>query len=227
MVENQSGGLVVSAPGLLVKDQNPNGYAETIHLLNGPQHGALTGITANNGSFNYAPSTHFYGTDEFTYCLSVVDPTVGTLYSNVATVTINVLEVTLPPVANPDQNTLNENTTLTEVAPGVLANDADPNGNLLTAIPDTPPQHGIVSLALNGSFVYTPNANYFGTDSFTYFANNGSLNSLSPATVTLTVNEVPIPPTAGNNSFAMIENQTGGLVVAAPGLLVNDQNLNQ
>ena len=97
-----------------------------------------------------------------------------------------------PPVAVNDAYTLNENTTLAISAPGVLANDSDPDGDALTAVLVSPPTHGSVILRADGSFSYTPQHNYvsaLGVDTFTYQANDGLANSTT-ATVTLTVNPV-------------------------------------
>jgi VCBS repeat-containing protein len=78
----------------------------------------------------------------------------------------------------------------------LLANDTDPEGQPLTAILQSGPGSGSLTLNSNGSFTYTPNADFNGTDSFTYFANDGTANSNLAATVTITVNQVPDPPTA-------------------------------
>ncbi|HSH01071.1 MAG TPA: LamG-like jellyroll fold domain-containing protein [Anaerolineae bacterium] len=51
---------------------------------------------------------------------------------------------------------------------GVLANDNDPYGDNLTAILQTPPANGTVTLNADGSFTYTPTVGFYGTDSFTY-----------------------------------------------------------
>jgi VCBS repeat-containing protein len=77
---------------------------------------------------------------------------------------------------------------------GVLLNDSDPNGNLLTANLVSGPSHGTLTLLPNGAFTYTPNANFNGVDSFTYKANDGTYDS-NVATVTITVNPVNDPPT--------------------------------
>jgi hypothetical protein len=84
--------------------------------------------------------------------------------------------------------------TLYVVAPGVLVNDTDPDGYPLTAVLDNNVSHGTLELHPDGSFFYSPSDdNFSGTDQFTYFANNGALNSLSPATVILHVKPgVPI-----------------------------------
>jgi ELWxxDGT repeat protein len=68
----------------------------------------------------------------------------------------------------------------------VLTNDRDPNGNPLTAALVTGPTKGTLTLNANGTFSYRPNAGFIGTDSFTYRASDGLLQS-TPATVTITV----------------------------------------
>ncbi|HOD51992.1 MAG TPA: tandem-95 repeat protein, partial [Candidatus Hydrogenedentes bacterium] len=111
----------------------------------------------------------------------------------------SVLETSIPeqsaPVANPDSYTVPEDQTLTIVAPGVLGNDTDAEGNALAAVLVTGPGHGALTFNADGSFVYTPAANYNGADSFTYRANDGSLDS-NEAAVTITVTPVNDAPVA-------------------------------
>jgi hypothetical protein len=76
--------------------------------------------------------------------------------------------------------------TLTVAAPGVLANDSDVLDRSLTASKASNPAHGALTFNANGSFTYTPDAAYSGTDTFTYKANNGATDS-APCTVTITV----------------------------------------
>src|SRR5262249_49435750 len=84
---------------------------------------------------------------------------------------------------------------------GVLGNDTDPDGDLLHALLVTGPAHGTVTLNPDGTFTYTPSPNFNGIDSFTYKANDGSLDS-NVATVTITVNPVNDAP-----SFSVGPNQ--------------------
>ena len=76
-----------------------------------------------------------------------------------------------------DTYTPTEDTPLTVAAAGVLANDTDADGDTLTAVLVTGPTHGTLTLNADGSFTYTPAANYNGTDSFTYQANDGTADS--------------------------------------------------
>src|SRR5206468_629563 len=84
------------------------------------------------------------------------------------------------------------------------------------------PAHGSLTFSTNGSFIYTPAANYNGSDAFTYQASDGQTLS-APVTVTLTVNAVNDAPVAVNDSFAIDEDTA--LVIAAPGVLANDSDV--
>lgn len=106
-------------------------------------------------------------------------------------VTMHVVsDLNQAPVAVADAYTMNEDETLTVVAPGVLTNDSDPDSDPITAVLVSDVTNGTLALAADGSFVYTPDADYFGTDTFTYKANDGELDS-NVVTVTITINDVP------------------------------------
>ncbi len=175
-----------------------------------PAHGSLA--LQSGGSFTYTPTANYGGPDSFTF--RAFD---GQAYSNVATVSITVAA---PPTANNDSYTTAENATLSVAAPGVLANDTDPNGLPLTALRVANPGHGTLTLNADGSFTYTPTTNFFGFDSFTYQASDGSTTS-NVATVTLTVGG---PPVATNDSYSTAENTA--VSIAAPGVLGNDTDPN-
>jgi VCBS repeat-containing protein len=102
-----------------------------------------------------------------------------------------------PPVANPDSYGTNEDTTLTIAAPGVLGNDNDPDSDPLTAVKQSDPAHGNVTLNSNGGYTYIPTTNYFGSDSFTYKAYDGDLYS-DTTTVTIDINTVNDAPVVTN-----------------------------
>lgn len=74
----------------------------------------------------------------------------------------------------------------TVAAPGVLANDSDPDGNPLTAQLVSNPANGTLAFNQDGSFSYTPNKKFKGQDSFVYKATDGKGGS-NEATVTVTV----------------------------------------
>ena len=116
------------------------------------------------------------------------------------------------PVATDDAYSTPLNTTLTVAAPGVLANDTDADGNPLTAAVVATVTHGTLALASTGGFTYTPTSGYTGPDSFTYRANDGTVNS-NTATVSLTVS-------AASSNLGLSLNGSTQYVTfgAAPGL---------
>jgi Bacterial Ig domain len=150
-------------------------------------HGTLV-FSQVDGSFTYNPFANFNGDDTFTYFVTDgTTPEVGPV-----TVTIHVVPFDDPPVAQPESYTLDEDTSLTVGTPGVLQNDTDidtaPAG--LTAQIVTPPTHAqVFTLNPDGSFNYTPVANFFGKDTFTYHAKDATGPS-NDVVVTLNVRPV-------------------------------------
>lgn len=92
-----------------------------------------------------------------------------------------------PPIATSDAYSVNEDRTLNVPAPGVLANDRDPDGDILTVSAHTNPSHGTLAIQSDGAFSYTPETHYNGTDAFTYTVSDGHGHSAS-ARVSITVN---------------------------------------
>ena len=124
-----------------------------------------------------------------------------------------------PPVATDDSFNGTEDTPLTAAAPGVLANDTDADGNPLSAILVSGPSHGTLALQPDGSFTYTPAANFSGADAFTYKANDGSGDS-NVATVSIAIAATNDLPVATADAYATSEGTV--LTVSAPGVLAND-----
>ena len=219
--------LIVSGPGVLANDVDPAGLALTAVLDVGPTHGTLA--LQSNGGFTYTPNANFLGTDTFFY-------DAFNTASNSAGGAVSIVVGALPPpppppppppvnhapVASNDSYTTAQNTALTVAGPGILGNDTDSDGNsILVGKADTA-SHGTVSVQPGGSFVYTPDAGYIGTDSFDYFITDGSLASNS-ATVFINVtaagNHAPV---AVDDSFSTASNTV--LTIAGPGVLANDSD---
>ena len=211
---NEGGTLTVAAPGVLGNDTDPDSPSLTAVLVSGPAH--ATSFTFNaNGSFSYVHDGSETTSDSFTYKAND-----GSLDSNIATVFITVNPVNDAPVAVNDSYNVNEGGTLSVPAPGVLGNDTDPDSPTLNAVLVSGPAHASsFALNANGSFTYVHDGSETTTDSFTYKANDGSLDS-NVATVTITINPVNDAPTAVNDSYNV--NEGGTLNVAAPGVLGND-----
>ena len=195
---------VAASSGVLTNDSDVDGDALTAFVAAAPAHGTLT-LNAN-GSFLYLPTTNFIGTDSFGYRVSD-----GFANSGIATVSITILAPpNSAPVAQADSYATFKNTALNVAAvSGVLANDADADGNPLTATLFTPPAHGTLTFNPNGGFLYTPAANFTGLDTFNYRASDGLALSVS-TTVTIAINEPPhtnTPPVAQGDYFVTTRNR--------------------
>ena len=197
--------LSVAAAGVLANDRDVDGDPLSAILINGPAHGSLS-LDAQ-GSFTYTPAADFNGTDTFTYQAGD-----GALISDPTTVTLTITPVNDAPVALTDAYTTAEDTPLSVAAAGVLANDSDVDGDPLSAILINGPAHGSLSLDAQGSFTYTPAADFNGTDTFTYQAGDGALTS-DPTTVTLTITPVNDAPVAVTDAYTTAEDTP--LTVAA------------
>ncbi|MBI1375766.1 MAG: tandem-95 repeat protein [Phycisphaera sp.] len=121
-----------------------------------------------------------------------------------------------------DAYEVDEDNTLTVTdALGVLANDSDvDDGQTLTAVLQQDVSHGTLTLNADGSFTYTPDANYHGPDSFIYVANDGTDDS-NGAVVTLTIHSVNDPVVAVDDGVFVVP-YGAPLAFNGPLLLQND-----
>jgi hypothetical protein len=173
--------LNVAAPGVIGNDPDVEHDTLTATLVSGPGHAASFGLNSD-GSFHYTPAASFHGQDSFTYRVSD-----GEFESNTATVRITVNAANHPPGAAADAYTTTVKTTLTVAAPGVLANDSDPDGDALSAVLVAGPSHGTLTLNPDGSFSYIPATGFAGADTFTYRASDGlAVSAAAPVTLTVT-----------------------------------------
>ena len=189
--------------------------------------GTLTSVNTALTGLAFAPSSNFAGTATLTMTTTDQGSTgAGGALSDTDTISITVTGVNDVPIGLTENYTLSEDTPLSvSAAQGVLANDGDPNdtpSNTLSAVKITDPLQGTLSLNADGSFTYTPVANYNGLDSFQYQVqdnggiSNGGSNLGNTVTVNLTVtavNDAPVNslPAAQstNEDFAKIF--SGGL----------------
>lgn len=115
-----------------------------------------------------------------------------------------LLQGNASPLPLPDTYSVIEDGELVIAAPGVLGNDSDPNGDLLTVSLAAAPEHGDVALAADGSFVYTPHAGYDGIDSFAYAVADGQ-GGVAAGTVEITVTNINTPPVIETNAFRIAQ----------------------
>ncbi len=116
---------------------------------------------------------------------------------------VEAATISSTPLAIDDAYSLNEDGALVVPVAGVLTNDSDADSDPLTALLVSGTSNGGLVFNADGSFTYTPNSNFNGTDSFTYRAFDG-LGTSNLATVTITVNSVNDAPVAFNNSYSTL-----------------------
>jgi len=102
------------------------------------------------------------------------------------------------PLAVDDSYIVQAGHVLTIAAPGLLANDSDPDSDPLTVASFIQPLHGTVSLGQDGSFTYTPFAGFYGIDSWDYTISDGLSSDratvtieVQPATETIRIGDAP------------------------------------
>jgi gliding motility-associated-like protein len=163
----------------------------TFILFNQPSHGTLTGTAPN---LTYTPDPNYYGTDSFAF---YVDD--GNDGSNTGYITINVVPVNDDPVSSDVNVTTPEDTPVT-----VNLSASDVDGNSLTYSIVDAPQHGTLSCNNCANPIYTPSLNYYGSDSFTFKANDGTVDS-NISTVSITITPVNDAPIADNQTVTVQE----------------------
>ena len=126
-----------------------------------------------------------------------------------AVITINDDDTS--PVANDDVYTTGEDTALVIPVSGVLVNDTDADGDVLSTISNTAPSNGSVTLNADGSFTYVPDANFNGTDSFEYTITDGYN---APSTATVTINITPDVPTVSVSGSTVEEGSLAKFTVS-------------
>jgi VCBS repeat-containing protein len=197
---------------VLANDTDVDGSLDTTSVtVTTAASNGTTNVDPVTGEITYTPNASYVGGDSFVY--QVCDTGTPVL-CDTATVTMTVTVTNDPPVANDDGYTTDEDTLLTVSAPGVLGNDTDGDGDPLTAVLETGSSNGSLTFNTEGSFSYTPDADFNGTDTFTYRANDGLVDS-NVATVTITVNAVNDGPVAEDQSVSTDEDVAVGITLTA------------
>ena len=194
---------------------NDDGPATLVYaIVSQPAEG--TAVYNGDGTFTFSPGTAFQdlGVGESraaTFQYKATDSHGAD--SNPATVRVFVQGTNDVPVATEDRFAAARNSVLVVGAPGVLGNDRDVDGDLLTATLVSGPASGTLDLRADGSFTYTPVTDFTGNVSFTYKSNDGRADS-NTVTVTLAVT---IAPVANDDSVITVQDRITPIAV-----LVND-----
>jgi len=195
--DSQSNFLDVLANDLITPDTN-----ETLRIVSvgSTSHGGTVTIAPNGTHLLYTPPAGFSGNETFSY--TIRDRAAGDASGLQSTASVMMtVETVARPTARPDTATVQEDSTANAVQ--VLAND-DPvvtGGTLRVVLVTQSKFGGTVTIAGGGTHVlYTPAANFFGEDTFTYTVEEVD-GERATASVTMTVQNVNDPPTANDDTY--------------------------
>ncbi|NQD38888.1 tandem-95 repeat protein [Permianibacter sp. IMCC34836] len=175
-------------------------------LATGAAHGTV--VVNADGTYAFTPNANFNGNDSFT--VTVSDGHGGT---DTFTVNVTVNPVNDAPVGVDTSITTNEDTVVTGT---LLATDVE-NDALSFALA-TGPAHGSVTVNADGTYAFTPNANFNGSDSFTVTVNDGHGGS-DVITVNVAVTPVNDAPTATAVNLGAVLEDSGAFTITAANLL--------
>ena len=194
--------LLISALG---NDSDVDGTLDvtTVTITSQPSNGSVS-VNGTTGWMTYTPSVNYFGADSFTY---TVEDNLG-LASNTATVNIGITAFNDAPIAN-DQSV----NTAEETALSITLTATDVDSTTLNYQVMDYPAYGNLS-GSGANLLYTPFDDFDGNDSFTFFANDGELNS-EPATVNITVTPVNDVPVVEDQSHTVVEDTILNMVLTA------------
>ena len=173
----------------------------TFSIDSQPSNGTLTGVPP--GPLTYTPDGDYSGTDQFSF--RVYD---GTLYSDLAIISMTVSPLNDAPTAYGQDLTIQEDAT-TDIT--LIGSDVDED--TLDYLVDVAPVNGTLS-GTPPSLVYTPNADFAGSDSFSFHVNDGTVDSSPPVWVNITITEVNDPPTADAKSDTLDEDTSVAITLS-------------
>jgi hypothetical protein len=176
---------------VLTNDTDVENDTLTATLVNDVSNGSLN--LNSDGTFTYTPDPNWNGRDTFTYQVS--DGNGGT---DTTTVVIDVLPVNDAPDVVDDTYAVVQNRTFkVKASAGILANDSDIEGDPMAVTVVDSPANGRLVMKRDGGFIFRPDRNYVGSDSFTYTVNDGVDDSVV-ATVTLNIGASNVPVARGD-----------------------------
>ena len=190
-------------------------------VVTGPSHGTIV-KSADEKSFRYTPAANYFGSDSFTY---TIRDAIGAV-SAPATVDLTIVNVNDAPTTVNDPKTVSEDSVDNVI--DVMLNDSVgpaneiPVDSISLLSVGTPSQGGTAVIdAVNQVVKYTPAANFFGTETFTYTIQDTGGREAT-ATVTVTVTNVNDDPTANDDTFNNIQEDS---TTNTLDVLVNDSIL--
>ncbi|KPA10834.1 outer membrane adhesin-like protein, partial [Candidatus Magnetomorum sp. HK-1] len=166
-----------------------------LQIIDNPEHGILQGISLDMMNLTYTPEANFEGWDYFT--CKAFDGTIG---SEPIQISIKVLGINDPPIANGYHVNGYENTNIF----GQLSGSDIENQKLLYEL-ITQAVNGLVSITpTTGEFLYRPSKDFIGNDHFAFSVSDGYTRSV-PVTVTIIVSKGNRPPVGESGLLSLQE----------------------
>jgi VCBS repeat-containing protein len=189
------------------------GDTQTFSITNKPSWAAFSATT---GALTGTPANDDVGVTAG-IVISITDS--GNASASLTAFNIEVVDTNEAPVAADVSQILAEDS---DASITLTATDND-KGDEFTFIIASEPLHGSLTASSNNTakWQYTPEADYYGEDSFTYTANDGDAGS-APATVTLTITSVNDAPVATDDDITLASNEAGVYVID---VLSNDSDI--
>jgi LPXTG-motif cell wall-anchored protein len=175
---------------VLGNDSDVDGVSLSVSITVASGHGTV--VVNANGTITYTPAPNYNGPDSFTYEIS--DGQGGT---DTAAVAITITAVS-DPLTSSNVNTVT--TVATPVSGTIIV--TDPDGSHHFSI-TTPPTNGVLEVHSDGTWTYTPNPRYVGTDIMSVSINRGGVDNpdlTGSITMTITVTVEAQAPSSGNGS---------------------------
>ncbi|HYH65665.1 MAG TPA: Ig-like domain-containing protein, partial [Urbifossiella sp.] len=186
-------------------DVYPNG-SQSLYLS-----GTIPALNAALATLEYRPPADFNGPVQVTVAandggpVGPITPSWGSPYDT-DTFAVTVAPVNdVPTLESTFNHSTAEDAPLVFTRPEWMTIGRDADGDALAVVLETGVQHGTLDLLPDGSYTYTPDANYFGPDGFTFRVTDGTAVSADVGTVDINVYAVNDPPVAGDDAFATDE----------------------
>ena len=160
-----------------------------VTAVSNPANGSI--ILTDDGIVIYTPDDNFYGEEQIIYTVTIVHAD-GTITEETGVIIITVNPVNDPPIAEDDEQVVEDGET--EVIIAVLDNDYDLDGDEIFIEGITSPENGIVIINEDGTVTYVPDADFVGEDSFDYEICDGSGDCvIGSVTITVELNDIVTP----------------------------------
>lgn len=220
VIDEDAGEVTIPAWATEIQTGQPNETGQALAFSLQATTGAdlfdkLPEIDSSNGNLTFTPAENAFGTAEFLILLSDDGGTAnGGVDQNMEhSLTITINSINDAPTALAQNLTLDEDGSLVFA---LSATDVE-NDILLLEVIEQPTNGNLTQV--DTSYRYTPDPNYFGSDSITFTASD-SIDTSQPAVITFTVQPLNDAPEASPESYTVKAGET--LTVSDPGVLEND-----